>query len=138
MARRGFCRALLPSIALAVTSLTGTLTGCGVIGGAPSSAAAAEPLESTVLNVAAVPSVDSAGFFVAMYEGLFNRQGLMIRYTPALVTPAHAWASRTLAGPNAARYLSTIPVTGEPATAASPGPDSGGHPSQSRAAASLG
>lgn len=84
MARRGFRRALLPSIALAITSLTGTLTGCGAIGGAPSSAATAGPLESTVLNIAAVPSVDSAGFFVAMYEGLFSRQGLTIKYTPAL------------------------------------------------------
>ena len=39
---------------------------------------------AAVLNVAAVPSVDSAGLFVAMHEGLFKRQGLTIRYTPAL------------------------------------------------------
>jgi NitT/TauT family transport system substrate-binding protein len=42
------------------------------------------PLETSVLNVAAVPSVDSAGFFVALYDGLFKQQGLTVRYTPAL------------------------------------------------------
>lgn len=30
-----------------------------------------------------MPAVDSAGFFVALHEGLFKRQGLTINYTPA-------------------------------------------------------
>jgi NitT/TauT family transport system substrate-binding protein len=34
--------------------------------------------------VAVVPSVDSAGFFVALHEGLFAKQGLTIHYTPAV------------------------------------------------------
>jgi NitT/TauT family transport system substrate-binding protein len=34
--------------------------------------------------VAAVPAVDSAGFFVALHEGLFAKQGLTINYTPAV------------------------------------------------------
>jgi NitT/TauT family transport system substrate-binding protein len=34
--------------------------------------------------VAVVPAVDSAGFFVALHEGLFARQGLTIHYTPAV------------------------------------------------------
>jgi NitT/TauT family transport system substrate-binding protein len=41
-------------------------------------------LEKTTLNVAAVPAVDSAGFFVALHEGLFAKQGLTINYTPAV------------------------------------------------------
>jgi NitT/TauT family transport system substrate-binding protein len=34
--------------------------------------------------VAVVPAVDSAGFFVALHEGLFARQGLTVNYTPAV------------------------------------------------------
>jgi len=34
--------------------------------------------------VAVVPAVDSAGFFVALHEGLFAKQGLTIHYTPAV------------------------------------------------------
>jgi NitT/TauT family transport system substrate-binding protein len=33
--------------------------------------------------VAVVPAVDSAGFFVALHQGLFAREGLTIHYTPA-------------------------------------------------------
>lgn len=38
--------------------------------------------ETTSLNVGVVPAVDSAGFFVALNEGLFAREGLTIHYTP--------------------------------------------------------
>jgi NitT/TauT family transport system substrate-binding protein len=31
-----------------------------------------------------VPAVDSAGFFVALHEGLFKKEGLTINYTPAV------------------------------------------------------
>jgi NitT/TauT family transport system substrate-binding protein len=34
--------------------------------------------------VAVVPAVDSAGFFVALHEGLFSKEGLTIHYTPAV------------------------------------------------------
>jgi NitT/TauT family transport system substrate-binding protein len=34
--------------------------------------------------VAAVPAVDSAGFFVALHDGLFAKQGLKVNYTPAV------------------------------------------------------
>jgi NitT/TauT family transport system substrate-binding protein len=40
--------------------------------------------EKTTLNVGAVPAMDSAGFFVALNEGLFAREGLTINYTPAV------------------------------------------------------
>jgi NitT/TauT family transport system substrate-binding protein len=58
------------------------LVGCsGALGG--TSSAASGNLEKTTLNVAVVPAVDSAGFFVALHDGLFKRQGLTINYTPA-------------------------------------------------------
>jgi NitT/TauT family transport system substrate-binding protein len=58
------------------------LAGCsGALGG--TSSATAGGLEKTTLNVAVVPAVDSAGFFVALHEGLFKQQGLTINYTPA-------------------------------------------------------
>jgi NitT/TauT family transport system substrate-binding protein len=39
-------------------------------------------LEKTTLNVGAVPAMDSAGFFIALREGLFADEGLTIKYTP--------------------------------------------------------
>jgi NitT/TauT family transport system substrate-binding protein len=59
---------------LAATACSGALGGTG---------SAASGLEKTTLNVAVVPAVDSAGFFVALHEGLFKDQGLTINYTPA-------------------------------------------------------
>ena len=51
-------------------------TGCSGGGGAAPSG-----LEESNLNVAVVPALDSAGFFVALYQGLFAAQGLNV--TPA-------------------------------------------------------
>jgi NitT/TauT family transport system substrate-binding protein len=88
MAKRGFhaarrrYRALAPAVAIVLLPLAGLVSGCGAAEG--TAQAATGPLEKTTLNVAAVPSVDSAGFFVALYEGLFRQHGLTIRYTPAL------------------------------------------------------
>ena len=36
------------------------------------------------LNVAVVPAVDSAGFFVALHQGLFTAQGLHVTFIPAV------------------------------------------------------
>jgi NitT/TauT family transport system substrate-binding protein len=55
-------------------------TGCS--GG--SSTAAPPSVEKPVLNVAVVPALDSAGFFVALHQGLFNAEGLTIHFTPAI------------------------------------------------------
>jgi len=68
--------AILTAIALLAA------TGCGAALGGTSSAATGG-LEKTTLNVAVVPAVDSAGFFVALHDGLFKAQGLTINYTPA-------------------------------------------------------
>ena len=80
---RRWQRVLAPVAAIFLLPLAGLVSGCGVIGGGAAQAALGQ-LETTTLNVAAVPSVDSAGFFVALYEGLFRQQGLTIHYTPAL------------------------------------------------------
>jgi NitT/TauT family transport system substrate-binding protein len=40
--------------------------------------------EKTTLNVAVVPAMDSAGFFIALHDGLFAREGLTINYSPAI------------------------------------------------------
>ena len=39
-------------------------------------------MEKPDLNVAVVPALDSAGFFVALYQGLFKAQGLNVNFTP--------------------------------------------------------
>jgi NitT/TauT family transport system substrate-binding protein len=52
------------------------IAGCAAQGGTM----AAVPLEKPDLTVAVVPTTDSTGFFVAMYEGLFTAQGLHITY----------------------------------------------------------
>jgi hypothetical protein len=41
-------------------------------------------IQLTQLNVAVVPAVDSAGFFIALYEGLFLAQGLSVHFIPAV------------------------------------------------------
>jgi|SRR5271157_784894 len=72
--RRGRGKALLvTATALALAA------GCSSGGGA----AASPSVEKPNLNVAVVPAMDSAGFFVALYEGLFKAQGLNVHFTPA-------------------------------------------------------
>ena len=46
-------------------------------------AANAPTVEKPVLNVAVVPALDSAGFFVALYSGLFKAEGLDVHFHPA-------------------------------------------------------
>jgi NitT/TauT family transport system substrate-binding protein len=52
--------------------------GCSNSGNGPD---AGRP-EKPVLSVAVVPAVDSAGFFVALDQGLFKAQGLTVNFTP--------------------------------------------------------
>jgi NitT/TauT family transport system substrate-binding protein len=47
-------------------------------------AAGVAGVEKPDLTVAVVPAVDSAGFFVALYRGLFREQGLNVRFVPAV------------------------------------------------------
>lgn len=75
-------RVLAPVLALA---LAAALAGCGRLAGVIGAQAATGPgpLEKTTLNVSVVPALDSAGFFVALHDGLFSKQGLTVHYTPA-------------------------------------------------------
>lgn len=40
-------------------------------------------LEKTTLSVAVLPAIDSAGFFIALHDGLFAQEGLTVNYSPA-------------------------------------------------------
>jgi NitT/TauT family transport system substrate-binding protein len=56
--------------------------GCtAAAGGGPS---VPPGLEQPDLNVAVVPAVDSAGFFVALHQGLFAARGLHVTFIPAV------------------------------------------------------
>jgi NitT/TauT family transport system substrate-binding protein len=46
--------------------------------------AASAGIEQPDLNVAVVPAADSAGFFVALHEGLFAARGLHVTFIPAV------------------------------------------------------
>jgi NitT/TauT family transport system substrate-binding protein len=65
---------------LLVTAATLLLTA-----GCASGAGTATPprVEKPDLTVAVVPAVDSAGFFIALYQGLFKAQGLNVKFVPA-------------------------------------------------------
>ncbi len=76
-------RAWAGSLAAALALFT--VAGCaGLLGHDSAAAGGAGRLEKTTLNVAVVPAVDSAGFFIAMHDGLFAKEGLTIHYTPAI------------------------------------------------------
>lgn len=72
-------RALSPAVALILLS---AVTGCGALSAGGGKTAGG--VEQTMLNVAVVPAIDSAGFFVALHEGLFTSEGLTVNYTPAI------------------------------------------------------
>jgi NitT/TauT family transport system substrate-binding protein len=66
---------------LAVGSLV-LIAGCASANG--STGPAAGTVEKPNLTVAVVPAVDSAGFFIALYEKLFQQQGLNVTFVPAV------------------------------------------------------
>jgi NitT/TauT family transport system substrate-binding protein len=76
MTTRGMRGVAVLLVAAATLVCAGGCSGSGSTGAAPS-------VEKPDLNVAVVPAVDSAGFFVALYEGLFAQQGLHVHFTPA-------------------------------------------------------
>jgi NitT/TauT family transport system substrate-binding protein len=57
------------------------LSASGCLG---SSQAASAGVEKPDLTVAVVPAVDSAGFFIALHQGLFKAQGLNVTFEPAV------------------------------------------------------
>jgi NitT/TauT family transport system substrate-binding protein len=68
-----------PTLLVAAAALA-LAAGCSS-GGAT---AAAPPVEQQNLNVAVVPVVDSAGFFIALDDGLFRAEGLNVHFIPAI------------------------------------------------------
>jgi NitT/TauT family transport system substrate-binding protein len=75
--------------AVALTAVAALAAGCSASGGSGGDSIASSlptnygPAEQTTLNVGVVPAMDSAGFFVALNEGLFTKEGLKINYSPA-------------------------------------------------------
>jgi NitT/TauT family transport system substrate-binding protein len=81
--------------AAALTAVAGLAAGCSSSGsGSGSGTATASlgsglpvnfgPPEKTTLNVGVVPAMDSAGFFIALHDGLFAKEGLTVNYSPAV------------------------------------------------------
>ena len=80
--------------AVALTAAAGLAAGCSSSGSSSSAVGGTAlvntlptnfgPAEKTTLNVGAVPAMDSAGFFIALHDGLFAKEGLQINYTPAV------------------------------------------------------
>ncbi|HUN37966.1 MAG TPA: ABC transporter substrate-binding protein [Trebonia sp.] len=72
--------------ACAIATVALAATGCSSGGGTSTTTATSlpkyGPAEKTTLNVGVVPAMDSAGFFVAMHDGLFTQEGLKINYQP--------------------------------------------------------
>jgi NitT/TauT family transport system substrate-binding protein len=69
-----------PRITLLVAAAALVLAaGCSSDG----SAASAPTVEQQNLNVAVVPVVDTAGFFIALHDGLFRAKGLNVHFIPA-------------------------------------------------------
>jgi NitT/TauT family transport system substrate-binding protein len=75
MTARGVRGAALLAAAATLVCASGC-SGSATAGGLPS-------VEKPNLNVAVVPALDSAGFFIALYEGLFTNAGLHVAFTPA-------------------------------------------------------
>jgi NitT/TauT family transport system substrate-binding protein len=66
-------------------------------------------IEKPDLNVAVVPAVDSAGFFIALYDHLFTQEGLNVTFTPAIssdtVIAAQVQGKYDITGGNYVSYV---------------------------------
>jgi NitT/TauT family transport system substrate-binding protein len=90
---------LVTAVALALAA------GCSSRG----ATASAQSVEKPDLNVAVVPALDSAGFFVALYQGLFKTQGLNVHFVPATssetVIAGQAKGTYDITGGNYVSYI---------------------------------
>jgi NitT/TauT family transport system substrate-binding protein len=114
--------------AVALTALAGLAAGCS----SQSSSSASEtsavstlptnfgPAEKSTLNVGVVPAMDSAGFFIALHDGLFAKEGLKVNYTPAVSSETavaqQAAKNPTLdiSGGNYVSYINEAAIDHEP------------------------
>ena len=100
-------RALVLGAALALIT-----AGCGASGnstelGVPALQKVGN-LEKPTLNVAVLANIDSAGFFVALHEGLFAQEGLRVNYTPAFsdsIISSQAKGQYDITGMNYVSYV---------------------------------
>ena len=96
--------------ALVVAALIALLAaGCGAGGtaGVPALRKVGN-LEKASLNVAVLANTDSAGFFVALHEGLFAAEGLQVHDTPAYsdnIIAAQAKGKYDITGMNYVSYI---------------------------------
>ncbi|HTX25708.1 MAG TPA: ABC transporter substrate-binding protein [Streptosporangiaceae bacterium] len=81
----------------------------GCSGGGGGSSGPTPGIEKPDLNVAVVPAVDSAGFFIALYDHLFTQQGLNVTFTPAIssdtVIAAQVQGKYDITGGNYVSYV---------------------------------
>jgi NitT/TauT family transport system substrate-binding protein len=87
--RRGFVmttRRARGAALLAAAAALVLAAGCSSAGslGAAGSLAGPGGVEKPNLTVAVVPALDSAGFFIALYQGLFRAEGLHVTFVPAV------------------------------------------------------
>jgi NitT/TauT family transport system substrate-binding protein len=115
------------AVAVALTAVTALAAGCSSGGGTSvDSIASSLPTnygkaEQTTLNVGVVPAMDSAGFFVALNEGLFTKEGLHINYSAA--TSSETAIQQQIKGQlqvTAGNYVSYIEYAASPASASNP------------------
>jgi NitT/TauT family transport system substrate-binding protein len=114
--------------AVALTAVAALAAGCSASGGssgvdsiAGSTPTNYGPAEQTTLNVGVVPAMDSAGFFVALNEGLFTKEGLKINYSPA--TSSETAIQQQVKGQlqiTAGNYVSYVQYAADPAHASNP------------------
>jgi NitT/TauT family transport system substrate-binding protein len=113
--------------AVALTAVAALAAGCSASGGSGVDSIASAlptnygPAEQTTLNVGVVPAMDSAGFFVALNEGLFTKEGLKINYSPA--TSSETAIQQQVKGQlqvTAGNYVSYVDYAADPAHASNP------------------
>jgi len=115
---------------VALTAAVGFAAGCSSSSSSSSSVATGGgamvsslptnfgPAEKTTLDVGVVPAMDSAGFFIALHDGLFAQEGLQIKYSPA-VSSETAVAQQLkgqldISGGNYVSYINEAAVDHEP------------------------
>ena len=114
--------------AVALTAAAALAAGCSAASGGSGAGAISGslptnygPAEQTTLNVGVVPAMDSAGFFVALNEGLFTKEGLKINYSPA--TSSETAIQQQIKGQlqiTAGNYVSYVQYAANPVNAKNP------------------
>ena len=84
MGTRRICgTALLITAALVLAACGSSSPGGGAAAGSATGPAGSAGVEKSDLKVAVVPALDSAGFFIALYGGLFRHAGLNVQFIAA-------------------------------------------------------